>query len=171
MSYASHHVLIVDDHAFTRLLFKEVLQNLGFHRNNIHEAEDGAAGLRVVAERKIDLIFCDWQMEPMDGLSFMRELRDPEKNNNPYLPVIFCSAFTERELIEHARDCGVTEIMTKPITAKAIEARVESVFKNPRAFVKAEGYFGPDRRRRQLVDEDLPEDRRKTPPAFLKGNP
>jgi two-component system chemotaxis response regulator CheY len=161
MNYASHHVLVVDDHAFTRVLIKEVLQNMGFNPNNIQEAEDGEAGLRIVAEGRIDLIFCDWQMQPMDGLSFMRELRDPKKNKNPELPVIFCSAYTERELIEHARDSGVTEIMTKPITAKAIEARVESVLKNPRAFVKADAYFGPDQRRRNLIDEDFPEDRRK----------
>lgn len=164
MSYASLHVLIVDDHAFTRLLIREVLQNLGFKLDNIHEAEDGEAGLRAVAERKIDLIFCDWQMDPMDGLSFMRALRDPKSNANPYLPVIFCTAFAERDVIESARDCGVTEIMTKPITTKAIEARVESVFKNPRDFVKADGYFGPDRRRRNLIEEDFPEDRRKSRP-------
>lgn len=169
MNYASLNVLIVDDHAFTRLLIKEVLIQMGFKTANIHEAEDGGAGIRIVGERKIDLIFCDWQMQPMDGLTFMRTLRDPQKNANPYLPVIFCSAFTERELIEHARDSGVTEIMTKPITAKAIEARVASVLNKPRDFVEAERYFGPDRRRRRMLDDDIPEDRRQTPAKTSKA--
>lgn len=162
MTYSSSHVLIVDDHAFTRLLIKEVLLNLGFHANNIHEAEDGSAGIHAVGKHKLDLIFCDWQMQPVDGLTFMRTLRDPQKNANPFIPVIFCTAFADRDLIEHARDSGVTEIMTKPITARAIEERVASVFKNPRDFVQAEQYFGPDRRRRNLIGEDFPEDRRRS---------
>ena len=169
MNHASLNVLIVDDHAFTRLLIKEVLLQLGFKPGGIHEAEDGGAGIRIVGERTIDLIFCDWQMQPMDGLTFMRTLRDPQKNANPYLPVIFCSAFTERELIEHARDSGVTEIMTKPITAKAIEARVASVLNKPRDFVEAEQYFGPDRRRRRMLDDDIPEDRRQKPAKTSKA--
>lgn len=165
MNYAQLQALIVDDHDFTRVLIKEVLHTLGFDLNNIHEATDGGGALQVLKNRKIDLIFCDWQMEPMDGISFMRALRNPEKNQNPYLPVIFCTAFAERALIEQARDSGVNEIMTKPITAKAIEARVAKVLISPRNFVQTEDYFGPDRRRRNAVDGPFSEDRRKRGPA------
>jgi len=148
MKYDQLHVLIIDDHAFTRLLIKEVLLTLGCHTQNIHEAEDGATGLQILKNRPINLVFCDWQMEPMDGLSFMRTLRDPQKCAKPYIPVIFCSAFTQRELIEHARDSGVTEILSKPITPKAIEAKILTILTEPREFVKSRRYFGPDRRRR-----------------------
>jgi len=165
MNYAQLHALIVDDHDFTRVLIKEVLHTIGFDLNNIHEATDGGAALEVITDRKIDLIFCDWQMEPMDGISFMRALRNPKKTRNPYLPVIFCTAFAERALIEQARDSGVNEIMTKPITAKAIEARVEKVLTSPRNFVQTADYFGPDRRRRNVVDGPFPGDRRKRAPV------
>ena len=159
MNLAKMRVLVVDDHAFTRLLFKEVLQSLGCAVENLFEAEDGKAALALLADTKVDLIFCDWQMQPMDGLTFMRSLRDPEKSANPYVPVVFCSAYTERDLIIRARDTGVTEIMTKPITAKAIEAKVLSVMKNPRVFVESTQYFGPDRRRR-AANGPMPVDRR-----------
>lgn len=148
IDYSRLRVLIVDDHAFTRLLIKDVLQSLGCRPGSVWEAEDGRTGLRILNEREVDLIFCDWQMQPMDGLTFVRTLRDPEKSKNSYVPIIFCSAFTERELIERARDTGVTEIMTKPITVKAIEAKVIAVLEKPRQFVEVKQYFGPDRRRR-----------------------
>lgn len=141
-------VLIVDDHAFTRLLIREVLQNLGCAKEKILEAENGGAGLQILKEYGVDLIFSDWQMQPMDGLSFVRFLREPGKTKNPYVPIIFCSAFTERHLIECARDAGVTEILTKPITVKAIEAKLKAILEKPRKFVEEAQYFGPDRRRR-----------------------
>src|SRR3546814_18119501 len=47
----------------------------------------------------------------------------PKDSIDPFVPIIFCTAFTDMELIERARDTGVTEIMTKPITVKAIEDR------------------------------------------------
>ncbi len=148
INYQILRVLIVDDHSFTRLLIREVLQSLGCLKENVVEAEDGRTGLQMMTEREIDLVICDWQMQPMDGLTFVNALRDPETSKNPYVPIIFCSAFTERGLIERARDSGATEIMTKPITVKAVSAKIEEIYKKPREFVKMKQYFGPDRRRR-----------------------
>jgi two-component system, chemotaxis family, chemotaxis protein CheY len=146
--FAPLRVLIVDDHNFTRLLIREVLQNLGCSKSNIFEAEDGSAALQVLTEQRVHLIICDWQMEPMDGLTFIRTIRDPKKSTDPFVPVVLCSAYTQRDLIERARDLGVTEIMTKPITVKAIEEKVRTVIESPRPFVDTTQYFGPDRRRR-----------------------
>ena len=152
--YPQLRVLIVEDHAFTRLLIKEVLQSLGCQQGNIHEAEDGASGLNVLQEKRADLIICDWQMQPMDGLTFVRKLRDPEKSKNPFVPIIFCTAHTDMDLIQRARDTGVTEVMTKPITVKAIESKIKAILEQPRPFVDSTQYFGPDRRRRS--DEPTP---------------
>jgi CheY-like chemotaxis protein len=158
--YAQLRVLIVEDHAFTRLLIKEVLQSLGCNPANVREAEDGGAGLNLLKEQRVHLIICDWQMEPMDGLTFVRRLRDPSNSIDPFVPIILCTAFTDRDLIERARDTGVTEIMTKPITVKSIEGKVRSILEQPRPFVDATQYFGPDRRRRS--DDGAPRDDRRS---------
>jgi len=50
-----------------------------------------------------------------------------------------------------ARDHGVTEFLAKPFTVQAFFDRLVSVIIRPRAFVDAESYFGPDRRRRQTT--------------------
>jgi two-component system chemotaxis response regulator CheY len=165
--FAPLRVLIIEDHAFTRILIREVLENLGCSQSNIFEAEDGSSGLKILQEVRVHLIICDWQMEPMDGLTFVRKLRDPEKSKDPFIPVILCSAYTERDLIERARDIGVTEVMAKPITVKAIEEKVRATIQQPRPFVDSSLYFGPDRRRREGGDE-FPNDRRRKRRTVVK---
>lgn len=146
--YAPLHVMIVEDHEFTRQLIKEVLENLGCSKSNLSEAVDGSAALKQLQEKRVHLVISDWKMEPMDGLTFVRTLRDPEKSKDPFVPVVLCTAYTDRDLIERARDMGVTEVMAKPITVKAIDEKVRSVIEAPRPFVDSSKYFGPDRRRR-----------------------
>ena len=51
-----------------------------------------------------------------------------------------------------ARDAGVTEFIVKPITAKAVLDRLNAVIMKPRPFIKADGYIGPCRRRRDTPD-------------------
>jgi CheY-like chemotaxis protein len=154
-------ILVVDDHAFTRLLIREVLQSLGCRATNVLEAEDGSAALKLLGDHRVHLIICDWQMEPMDGLTFIRALRDPEKSIDPFVPIILCSAFTERELVERARDLGVTEVLTKPITVKSIDDKVHAVIDAPRPFVDSTLYFGPDRRRHGEGEAPTEDRRRK----------
>ena len=165
--YAQLRVLIVEDHKFTRHLMKELLQNLGCQQANICEAEDGSGALEMQQVKQVDLIICDWQMKPMDGLTLVRKLRDPEMSKNPFVPIILCSAHTDRALVQRAVDNGVNEIMTKPISAQALESRIRMIFGQPRPFVQAAQYFGPDRRRR---NEDVPAtgDRRRARRTVIK---
>ena len=165
--YAKLNVLIAEDHKFTRYLLREVLYNLGCQRSAIHEVEDGSAGFKIMAEKQVDLVISDWQMQPMDGLEFTRKLRDPECSKNPFVPIILCTAHSDRDLIQLALDAGVTEIMTKPISAKVLESRIREVFERPRPFVQATEYFGPDRRRRN-DDVAPPKERRRARRTVIK---
>ena len=158
--YDKMRVLVVEDHKFTRQLIKEILQNLGCQQSKIIEAEDGESGLIAQQETPADLIICDWQMNPMDGLTLVQKLRDPDNSNNPFVPVILCSAHTDRELIQQAVDDGVNEIMAKPISISALESRIRMIFEQPRPFVRAKKYFGPDRRRRSEEVSPVRERRR-----------
>ena len=54
--------------------------------------------------------------------------------------------------MEAARDAGVTEFLAKPITAHNLFARIAEIVERPRAFVRCDNYFGPDRRRHQNDD-------------------
>jgi DNA-binding response OmpR family regulator len=59
-----------------------------------------------------------------------------------------------------ARDAGVTEFLTKPISAKALYQRILNVVANPRPFIKTKTYFGPDRRRNVNASYAGPERRK-----------
>ena len=142
--------LIVEDNAHMRTLLRAVLNSAGIKL--IAEAASGQAALAVLREHKSDLVLSDLAMKPMDGLEFTRRVRNDEHSPNPFVPIIMITGHTEKYRVEAARDAGVTEFLAKPITAHNLFARIAEIVERPRAFVRCDSYFGPDRRRHDLCD-------------------
>ncbi len=69
-----------------------------------------------------------------------------------------------------ARDAGVTEFLTKPISPKALYQRIVSVVTNPRPFIKTKTYFGPDRRRHASLNYAGPERRKGDNAEVIRQN-
>jgi two-component system chemotaxis response regulator CheY len=149
--------LVVEDNAHMRRLLRTLLH--GFGTRNVYEAEDGAAGLEAFILHGPDIVIADWNMPVFDGLELTSMIRQPGANPNPYVPIIMLTSHTERKRIIQARDAGVTEFLAKPISAKSLHLRIFNVVNNPRAFVKAKNYFGPDRRRTKGTNYTGPEHR------------
>ena len=147
-SLSALKVLLVDDNAHMRAITSAVLQSAGIR--SVREASDGGAALEVLRRHLPDLVIVDFNMFPLDGVEFTRLVRNSPDSANPYLPIIMMTGHSEKSRVYEARDAGVTEFVVKPITAKAILDRIQSVIFQPRPFVKTESYFGPDRRRRDL---------------------
>jgi len=139
--------LVVDDNRHMRALLRTVLRALG--GRNIEEAGDGAEAFKTLATFPADIIICDWHMAPMDGMDFVRLVRTDKGSPNPFVPIIMLSAYTEAKRVVEARDVGVTEFLAKPISAHQLYSRIQSVIEHPRPFIRAESYYGPDRRRRK----------------------
>jgi CheY-like chemotaxis protein len=144
--------LIVEDNAHMRSLLRALLNSVGI--KDVSEAAHGQAAIESLRERKPDLVLSDLAMKPMDGLEFTRYVRNHEQSPNPFVPIIMISGHTEKYRVEAARDAGVTEFLAKPITAHNLFARIAEIVERPRAFVRCESYFGPDRRRHN--NEDYP---------------
>jgi CheY-like chemotaxis protein len=144
-SLQSLQVLLVDDNQHMRAITTAVLQSAGVRK--VLEASDGAAALDMLREHPVDVAIVDFNMFPLDGVEFTRLVRNSPDSTNPYLPIIMMTGHSEKSRVFEARDAGVTEFVVKPITAKAILDRMQAVIFHPRAFLKTEGYFGPDRRR------------------------
>ena len=138
-------VLIVDDNQHMRAITSAVLGSAGIRK--VVEAVDGGTALEMLKDHAIDLAIVDFNMFPLDGVEFTRLVRNSPDSANPYLPIIMMTGHSERSRVTEARDAGVTEFVVKPITAKAVFDRIQSVIIRPRAFVKTDNYFGPDRRR------------------------
>ncbi|MBO6633648.1 MAG: response regulator, partial [Parvibaculum sp.] len=65
-----------------------------------------------------------------------------------FVPIIMVSGHTDLASVERARDIGVTEFLSKPISARSLYERLIQVLDRPRQFVETPTYRGPDRRRR-----------------------
>jgi two-component system chemotaxis response regulator CheY len=141
-------VLVVEDNQHMRSLLRSLLNSLGVR--DVHEAGNGGTALDVLREKKCDLILTDLAMQPMDGLEFARDVRTSDKSSNPFVPIIMITGHTEKHRVVAARDAGVTEFLAKPITAQSLFTRIAEIVERPRAFVRCDNYFGPDRRRRTL---------------------
>lgn len=144
-SLESLQILLVDDNQHMRAITSAILQSAGIRK--VREAPDGAAALEALRDHPVDLAIVDFNMFPLDGVEFTRLVRNSPDSANPYLPIIMMTGHSEKSRVQEARDAGVTEFVVKPITAKAILERMQAVIFRPRAFVKTDGYFGPDRRR------------------------
>jgi len=142
--------LIVEDNAHMRALLRALLNSGGI--KDVVEAGNGQMAIEILRERKSDLLLSDLAMKPMDGLEFTRYVRNNDQSPNPFVPIIMISGHTEKHRVQAARDAGVTEFLAKPITAHNLFARITEILERPRAFVRCNGYFGPDRRRHQRDD-------------------
>ena len=154
--FSNLQVLIVDDCRFMRQLLERLLDLLGIGK--IHHAKDGHEAIKRLGEITPDIIICDWEMEPMNGPSLIRFLRQDKSSPAPYIPVIMLSGYTEASKVEKARDFGITEFLAKPVSAKTLYKRLVSIVERPRVFVRTEEFFGPCRRRLKLPP---PEDERR----------
>ncbi|HTO41217.1 MAG TPA: response regulator [Rhizomicrobium sp.] len=138
--------LVVDDNPHMRELLRSLLNALGIRQ--VFEAADGSAAFTRLCAESPDFVLTDLSMAPMDGIEFTRLVRASTEAPNPYVPIVMVTGHTERRLIEMARDAGVTEIIAKPITVTSLFSRIAEIVERPRAFVRADAFFGPDRRRR-----------------------
>ena len=137
--------LVIDDNAHMRRMLRTLLH--GFGAREVHEAEDGAAGLEAFTHYVPDVVITDWAMPIFDGLELTQMIRQPGANSNPYVAIIMLTGHSEKMRVTAARDAGVTEFLAKPISAKSLYQRILNVVANPRPFIKTKNYFGPDRRR------------------------
>lgn len=139
-------VLIVEDNVHMRQILRRMVS--GFGVNLIHEAEDGADALEQISRQDPDIVITDWLMPIVDGAELTRRIRSG-KSPGCFVPIIAVTAHTQKRRVIEARDCGVTEILCKPVSAKALYLRVANCVLNQRDFIRCKTFFGPDRRRFQ----------------------
>jgi len=147
-------LLIIEDSAFIGSLLTGALKTMGVGSIIMAASFDEA---RQVVSRcnafsstdNIDVVMTDWLTPDGEGDNFIKWMRENRADSIKYLPVIVCSAFADRELVEHSRDSGANEVLVKPVSAEKIAQRILYVIDKPRAYVQTPEFFGPDRRRQE----------------------
>jgi len=138
--------LVVDDNMFMRTTVRLVLKAMGCR--DVEEAINAPDALKIIEGFQPDILIVDWEMEPMSGIELVRKIRSAQDTPFAFLPIIMLTGHSEAERVITARDTGVNEFVVKPFSAQGLFTRIQAVIERPRSFVKVEGYFGPDRRRK-----------------------
>ena len=114
--------LIVDDSKVVRMVARRILEDLKF---DILEAEDGKDAMNVCLEGMPDVILLDWNMPVMNGIDFLRALRETNGGKDPV--VIFCTTENDMTHIREAISAGADEYIMKPFDRAIIEAKFSQV--------------------------------------------
>ena len=139
--------LVVDGNEFMRSLIKREVKA---RAREIRDAANGAEALRILRGYFPDVVFVDWEMEQVDGLEFVKRVRDPKESPNPFVRIIMVSAVAERQRVLAAWGAGIDEFLVKPVSAVDLLGRIRKVTETPRPFIRVDTYCGPDRRRPRL---------------------
>lgn len=121
VTFSRMSALIVEDQAFIRTVVSRILKQLEF--SQIWEADEGTSGLSLALERKPDIIICDIEMAPMDGLTFLQQLRQKEELGRR-TPVIFLTNHAQKDMVLKARDLGVSAFIAKPVTVLGLREKL-----------------------------------------------
>src|SRR5580658_9265546 len=108
-----------------RVLLTEILRAIGC--KTVFEAADGAEALQIMRGHPIDIVMTDLAMQPLDGIDFVKLLRNSPDSPNPLIPVIMITGHSTKRRVAEARDVGVNEILVKPVTARGVIDRISRV--------------------------------------------
>ena len=147
--FQSLRVLVVDDSRSMRHIIRSILSALGCRE--VRESGDAPAAFKEMQNFAADIIVVDWYMEPLDGLEFVLLVRTAKDSRNPFVPIIMLSGFTEYRRVAEARDAGVSEVLTKPVSPRSLMHKLRLAIYRPRPFIISPAYTGPDRRRRKNI--------------------
>lgn len=158
-------VMVVEDNRFMRELLCSTLTALGIE--NVIAEDDGASAIRRLKLSRtnpkaaglgaVDIVLADYLMPVVDGILLLRWLRTGTGVPDRFVPFIMVSGAADREVVEASRDAGVTAFLAKPYSARTLADRLLMVINQPRQYILAPNYFGPDRRR---TDVPVEKDRR-----------
>jgi two-component system, response regulator PdtaR len=111
-------VLIAEDEALIRLDLKEMLEEEGY--TVVAEVGDGQQAVERATELRPDLVILDIQMPVLDGLSAAERIA-----GDRIAPVIVLTAFSQRDLVERARDAGAMAYLVKPFNKNDLVPAIE----------------------------------------------
>jgi two-component system chemotaxis response regulator CheY len=117
-------VLVVDDYKTMIRILRNLLKQLGF--NDVDDAADGTEAFQKMQGRKYGLVISDWNMEPMTGYEFLKQVRADEKMSRT--PFIMVTAESKTENVIAAKKAGVNNYIVKPFNAATLKSKIDAVF-------------------------------------------
>jgi response regulator NasT len=111
-------VVVAEDEAVIRLDIVEMLREVGY--DVVGEAADGESAIRLAEELRPDLVVMDIKMPVLDGISAAERIAKAR-----IAPVVLLTAFSQKELVERARDAGAMAYVVKPFSSNDLLPALE----------------------------------------------
>jgi response regulator NasT len=111
-------VIIADDESIIRMDVREMLTNLGYLV--VGEVGDGRSAVNLARELKPDILVMDIKMPDMDGIEAAKVL-----TQEGIAPVLLLTAYSQRDLVERAKDAGVVGYIVKPFQESDLSPAIE----------------------------------------------
>ncbi len=124
-------VVIADDESIICMDLREMLGNLGYLV--VGEAGDGRSAVNLARELRPDVVLMDIKMPDMDGIEAARIL-----TGERIAPVVLLTAFSQKDLVERAKDAGVVGYLVKPIQEADLAPAIEIALSRFREFRELE---------------------------------
>jgi AmiR/NasT family two-component response regulator len=110
-------ILVAEDEALIRLDLTEMLAESGY--DVVGQASNGEQAVALARELKPDLVLMDVKMPVLDGISAAEQI-----GKERIAPVVILTAFSQKELVERARDAGVMAYIIKPFTVADLDPAI-----------------------------------------------
>lgn len=115
------HVLLVEDNPVNQEVFQIMVANMGCQ---VSLAENGLEAVEAVRRHTFDLIFMDCYMPEMDGFEATEAIRRVDDPDRASVPVIALTASVFDSTRQRCLDCGMNDVLTKPVTQELLMACV-----------------------------------------------
>lgn len=113
-----HSILIVDDSPTSQMIIQRCIEMTGIEVDSFLYAENGIDALAVLDDTKVDLIITDINMPKMDGLTFIRLLKNKSETSN--IPIVVTSSIADGSIETDVNKLGITNIIKKPVSPEKI---------------------------------------------------
>ncbi|HEV8323752.1 MAG TPA: response regulator [Myxococcota bacterium] len=123
--------LVIDDSRTHRSLIKVLLLLMAGREWSILEAADGQEGLRLARGAAVDVIITDFHMPGMDGLAFVRALREDGNPRVREVPIVVLTAEGAADLPSKVRASGADAFVRKPVVKDELHAAVAALVPPP----------------------------------------
>jgi two-component system chemotaxis response regulator CheY len=114
--------LIVDDSSVMRKIVERALRQAGLDSMHVYEAGNGAEGIEILRSSQVDLILSDINMPAMDGLEFLKQIKDQKLAQG--VPVVMITTESSEEHVKQAIAAGARGYIRKPFTPEQVKERV-----------------------------------------------
>lgn len=120
-------ILVVDDYQTMVRITRGMLKQIGFE--NVDHAPDGAVALEMIKQKPYGLVISDWNMEPINGMDLLMQLRSDESARTTRFIMVTAESKTDRVIA--AREAGVDSYIVKPYNAAMLKHKIDQIFAEP----------------------------------------